>query len=210
MSELRSYKRVRSVGGVQRDLYGRAAELAGELEAMRPEERAGNHTFDIPGTDLEIRHKSRQGQMPGALHGSSGGRGVPTTIISARNGNTKTNLLAVAEVPGLPASRPASTVNGYKGSELGGHYWLSREESGLVRVHLGSPTTTVATEEEPLLGQSAMDKSDRLGHLDAADSERLYLAVQGILANMTAVETLAAGGPAGDVLEERAAGLGAD
>lgn len=210
MPETIPYTVAKSAGGIFKDVYKRSADLAKELEARRADahgERSGEQ--GVPGTALEIRRKARNHNqhMPGGLGGSSERESMPTAIIAARHKGRRINLLALAMTADsdAPASRAPATVNGYRDTELGGYYWLTREDSGLIRARLGTPTATDRT-EEPLIGDSVFEEpGQRLREMSPQNRERLQTVTAGIMSNLAAIELLMDGGPVETVLEARLA-----
>jgi hypothetical protein len=192
----------RRVSGIFKELHRRTADVVEELDAARISAHGeGSSEQSVPRTKLEIRRKVRDRLIPGYPDGITAGPSVPTAIIAARYRGRRINLLSLAEPvdTDAPKTKAPAAISAYEGTELGGHYWLSRLDSGLIIAKIGAPTT-ISSAEDPLVGASELaEPGTPLKDLEPEDQARTRSAAEGILANLVAVELLSQGESMRDV-----------
>lgn len=192
----------RRVSGIFKELHRRTADVVEELDAARVSAHGeGSSPQSVPGTKLEIRRKVRDRLIPGYPDGMPAGPSVPTAIIAARYRGRRINLLSLAEPvdTDAPKTKAPAAISAYESTELSGHYWLSRLDSGLIVAKIGAPTT-ISSAEDPLVGASELtEPGTPLKDLEPEDEARVRSAAEGILANLVAVELLSQGESMRDV-----------
>jgi len=192
----------RRVSGIFKELHKRTADVVQELDAARISAHGeGSSEQSIPGTKLEIRRKVRDRLIPGYPDGMPAGPSIPTAIIAARYRGRRINLLSLAEPAdsGAAKTKAPAAISAYEGRELSGHYWLSRQASGLIIAKIGTPTA-MPNPEDPLVGVSELaEPGTPLRDLEPEDEVRTRSAAEGILAHLAAVELLSQGESIRDV-----------
>lgn len=184
-----------TVGSVFRHLHQRGLALVDELSTRQTLQVGEGKRQTVVGSPLETSWwiEGRDNRAGERLY---------TRGIGVRHEGALFQLLAVSVIEFHNRQSFPLGISAYRDSELGGHYALTQDETGIIQARLGRlPFAIGSTSSEEFIGCSTFEQPlQRIRSLPAEDRARVHTVVPHIVQSLAAVELIKDGASLLDIM----------